>query len=86
MYVLRLVVWKRLEVHGSMALGFVEFEESFDTVPREIVTATLRWIGEPGGSGGWLRACTRRQLQESWWEKEHRRSLKSKLDWGRAAC
>ena len=45
MYVLRQMVVKRLEVQGSMALGFVDMEKAFDTVPREMVIATLRWIG-----------------------------------------
>ena len=45
MYVLREVIQKRLEVHGCMALlGFVDLEKSFDTVPREMVMATLRWM------------------------------------------
>ena len=47
MYVLRQMVEKRLEVYGSMALGFVDLEKAFDTVPREIVMATLRWMGVP---------------------------------------
>ena len=33
--VLRQMVEKRLEVHGSMALGFVDLEKAFDIVPRE---------------------------------------------------
>ena len=37
----------RLEVQGSMALGFVDLEKAFDTVSREIVMATLRWMGVP---------------------------------------
>ena len=32
-YVLRQMVEKRLEVQGSMALGFVDVEKAFDTVP-----------------------------------------------------
>ena len=36
-------VEKRLEVQGSMALGFV----AIDTVHREMVMATLRWMGVP---------------------------------------
>ena len=47
MYVLRQMVEKRMEVHGSMALGFVDLEKAFDTVPREMVMATLRWMGVP---------------------------------------
>ena len=30
-----------------MALGFVNQEKDFDTVPREMVMATLRWMGVP---------------------------------------
>ena len=33
MYVLRQMVQKRQEVHGSMALGFVDLVKAFDTVP-----------------------------------------------------
>ena len=47
MYVLRQMVEKRLEVQGSMALGFVDLEKVFGTVPREMVMATLRWMGIP---------------------------------------
>ena len=47
MYVLRQMVEKILEVQGSMALGFVDLEKAFDTVPREMVMATLWWMGVP---------------------------------------
>ena len=47
MYVLRQMVEKILEVQGSMALGFVDLERAFDTVSREMVMATLRWMGVP---------------------------------------
>ena len=47
MYVLRKMVEKRLEVQGSMALGFVDLEKAFDPVPREMVMATLRCMGVP---------------------------------------
>ena len=47
MYVLRHMVEKKLEVQGSMALGFVDLEKAFDTVTREVVMATLRWMGVP---------------------------------------
>ena len=47
MYVLRQMVEKRMEVPDSMALGFVDLEKAFDTVPREMVMATLRWMGVP---------------------------------------
>ena len=45
MYVLRQMVEKRLELQGSLALGFVDLEIAYGTVPREMVMATLRWIG-----------------------------------------
>ena len=39
---------KKLEKHGSMyIIGFVDLEKAFDTVSREIVMATLRWLGVP---------------------------------------
>ena len=41
----REVVEKTLEVQTSMALGFVDMDKAFDTVPREMVMATLRWMG-----------------------------------------
>ncbi len=47
MHVLRQMVEKILEIQGSMALGFVDLEKAFDTVPREMVMATLRWMGVP---------------------------------------
>ena len=43
MYVLRQMVEKIMEVQGSMALGFVDLEKTVDTLPREMVIATLRW-------------------------------------------
>ena len=47
MYALRQMVEKRQEVQGSMALGFVDLEKAFDTVPSEVVIAMLRWMGVP---------------------------------------
>ena len=47
MYVLTQMVENRLEVQDSMALGFVDLEKAFDTVPREMVMATLWWMGVP---------------------------------------
>ena len=35
-----------LEVQGSVAMGFVDLEKHFDTVPRDMVMVTLRWIPE----------------------------------------
>ena len=47
MYVLRQMVEKRLDVQGSMAVWFVDLEKAFDTVPREMVMAMLKWMGVP---------------------------------------
>ena len=46
-HVYRQMVEKRLDVQGSMALGFVDLEKAFDTGSREMVMATLRWMGIP---------------------------------------
>ena len=35
-----------LEVQGSVVMGFVDLEKAFDTVPRDMVMVTLRWIPE----------------------------------------
>ena len=41
------MVEKRLEVQGSLDLGFVDLEKDFDTVPIEMVMATKRWMRVP---------------------------------------
>ncbi len=46
MYVLRQMV-EKMEVQGSMALGFVDLEKALDIVLREMVMATLWWMGVP---------------------------------------
>ena len=38
---------KRREVQGNITLVFVDLEKPFDTVPREMVRAPLRWKGVP---------------------------------------
>ena len=47
MFVLRQMVEKRLEMQGRMAVVFVDLEKAYDTVPREMVMATVRWMGVP---------------------------------------
>ena len=44
MSALRQLLEKRLEMQGRMAVGFVDLEKAFDTVPREIVMATVRTV------------------------------------------
>ena len=39
MFALRQMVEKRLEMQGRMAVGFVDLEKAYDTVPRETVMA-----------------------------------------------
>ena len=41
------MVEKRLEVNGRMDMGFVDLEKAVDRAPREMVIATLRWMGVP---------------------------------------
>ena len=45
MYVLRQMVEKRLEVRCSLGLVFVDLERAYDTIRREMVMVTLRWMG-----------------------------------------
>ena len=40
-------VLKLLERVLDARMGFVDLEKAFDTVPREMVMATLRWMGVP---------------------------------------
>ena len=47
MFSLMQLVEKRLEEQGHMALAFVDLEKAFDTVPRKMAMATLRWMGAP---------------------------------------
>ena len=47
MFSLRQLVEKRLEKQCHMALAFVDLENAFDTVPRTMAMASLRWMGAP---------------------------------------
>ena len=41
------MVEKKLEMQGRMAVGFVDLVKAYDTVPREMVMATVRWMRVP---------------------------------------
>ena len=47
MFTLRQLVEKKLEGQENMALGFIDLEKAYDTVPRDVAMATLRWMGVP---------------------------------------
>ena len=42
MFALRQMVEKRLEMQWRMAVGFVDLDKAYDTVPREMVIASVR--------------------------------------------
>ena len=47
MFALRQMVEKGLEMQRRKAVGFVHLEKVYDTFPREMVMATVRWMGVP---------------------------------------
>ena len=47
MFTLRQIMENRLEGQENMALEFIYLKKSYDIVPREMVMATLRWMGVP---------------------------------------
>ena len=47
MFTLRQLVEKKLEVHENVALRFKYLKKAYDTVPRDMAMATLRWMGVP---------------------------------------
>ena len=60
MFALRQMVEKRLEMQGRMAVGFVDLGKVYDTVPREILMATVRWIGVPEAEARMVEAMYER--------------------------
>ena len=46
-FALRQLVEKRLEMQLGMAFGFVHQKKAYNTVPREMVMVTLRWMRVP---------------------------------------
>ena len=73
------MVEKILEVQGSMPLGFVDLDKAFYTVPREMVMATLGWMGVPEAEV---------RMVEGMYEKTTARLVvgEGALDSDRAAC
>ena len=63
-----------------MDLGFIDLEKAFDTVPREMVMATLRWMGVPEAEVRVIEGTYEKTTARVVWEKELRRSLVSRLD------
>ena len=65
MFALRQMVEKRLEMQGRMAVGFVDMEKAYDTVPKEMVMATVRWVGVPEAEDRMVEAMYE-QKEELW--------------------
>ena len=47
-------------MQGRMAVGFVGLEKAYDTVPREMVMATVRWMGVPEAEARTVEAMCER--------------------------
>ena len=60
MFALRQMVEKRLEMQERMARGFVDLEKAYDTVPREMVMAKMRWMGVPEAKARMVEAMYER--------------------------
>ena len=56
MFALRQLREKRLDMQGRMAVGYVETEKAYDTVPREMMTVTVRWMGVPEAEARMVKA------------------------------
>ena len=60
MFALREMVEKRLEMQGRMPMGIVDLEKAYDTVPREMVLTTMRWMGMPEAEARMVEAMYER--------------------------
>ena len=49
-----------------MTVGFVDLEKAYDTVPREMVTASVRSVGVPETKAGIVEAMYERTKGELW--------------------
>ncbi|KAI0209613.1 hypothetical protein LSAT2_005623 [Lamellibrachia satsuma] len=58
MFALRQLVEKRLQ--GGTAVVFVDLEKAYDTVPREMMMATVRWMGVPEAEAKMVEAMFER--------------------------
>ena len=47
-------------MQGRMAVGFVDLEKAYDTVPREMVMAKVRWMGVPEAEARMVEAMYER--------------------------
>ena len=60
MFALRQMVEKRMEMQRRIAVGFVDLEKAYDTVPRDMVMATARWMGVPEAEARMVEAMYER--------------------------
>ena len=44
LFTIRQIIEKRREFRKDVAFGFVDLEKAFDTVPRELAFAVMRWM------------------------------------------
>ena len=56
-------------------MGFVDLEKVYDTVPREMAMATMRWMGVQKQKPGWWKQCMREQKEKLWLDLGCRKSF-----------
>ena len=61
-------------------VGFVDLEKAFDAVPREMMMATLRWMGIPEAEVRMVEGTYEKTTARLVVEEVLRRSLRSRLD------
>ena len=66
MFTLIQLVEKRLQLQSKMALGFVDLEKAYDTVLREMVMATLMWMGLPEAEVMLVEGMYKGMREEFW--------------------
>ena len=60
MLVLRQLIEKWLDMQWIMAVGFVDLEEAYDTVPQYMQMATVNWVGVPESQARMVEAMYER--------------------------